>query len=581
MHDSAASTTAASSPGLLPHLRSRVVLTFTAFVLATCCIFAFVLFSRALDERHAILHRATGAASNLSFGFDQEVSAVNYLLKGLSQSPALLSGDNRAFYDQLKATPIPEDSWLVLNDMERQVINTLRPLGSTLPRHTEFANYQEQIARIRDRRWAVSGRMFGLVKGTVVVALSLRLDDPNGRMRGFLTTVLSDKRVARILSDQEVPYGWTKGVYDRKLLPIAMEQDGRTASDIPIPTALANHLANAGPDSTIEGMTEAVDQHGLPVLIAFRRSGATNWTTTVVMPLAAINAPIRSMLWQMAGPFAFLLYAGSLTALFTARQVERPIHDLSKLADHATSRVSELSEQLLALQEEERQRIARELHDSTAQHLVAANLSLAGLEGAVPQTPASRKAFGDIEEQLDEALRELRIFTYLLHPPNLAKDGLQATLRDFAEGFAGRTGLVARIRIPEEVDEIPPDLQRTILRVVQEALTNVHRHANASQVSVDARIASGRLMVRIHDNGRGMKHPGRSDGPVRLGVGIVGMRARLEQFGGNLRIRTGPGGTSIMAVLPVSIAGRALFKARHLLNPLLVRPGVDEGRRAS
>jgi signal transduction histidine kinase len=131
------------------------------------------------------------------------------------------------------------------------------------------------------------------------------------------------------------------------------------------------------------------------------------------------------------------------------------------------------------------------------------------------------------------------------------------------------------------VDEIPPDLQRTILRVVQEALTNVHRHANASQVSVDARIASGRLMVRIHDNGRGMKHPGRSDGPVRLGVGIVGMRARLEQFGGNLRIRTGLSGTSIMAVLPVSIAGRALFKARRLLNPLLVRPGVDEGRRAS
>ena len=79
--------------------------------------------------------KALEAAKALSFGFDQEVAAVNYLLKGLSKSPALLSGDTKAFYDQLKATPVPEGSWLVLNDLERQVANTLRPFGSPLPRH--------------------------------------------------------------------------------------------------------------------------------------------------------------------------------------------------------------------------------------------------------------------------------------------------------------------------------------------------------------------------------------------------------------------------------------------------------------
>jgi signal transduction histidine kinase len=558
-----------------------MALTFSAVVLAACCILAVVMISRAVNERHAILHRASAAASTLSFSFDQEVSAVNYLLKGLSQSPALLSGDTKAFYDQLKATPVPEGSWLVLNDMERQVVNTLRPLGTPLPRHAEFVNFQEQIDRIRDRRWSISGRMLGLVRGATVVALSLRLDDLDGRMRGYLTTVLSDERLKAILGGQEMPTGWTKGVYDRKLLPIVIERDGRTIAENPAPAALARRLAEVGPDSTIEGTLEAVDEQGVPVLVAFRRSGATNWTTAVMVPLAAVNAPIRSVLWQMGGPAVLLLLAGGIGAVFTARKVERPLHALSDLATHATKQVNELSEQLLALQEEERQRIARELHDSTAQHLVAANLGLAGLEGAVEATAASRKAFAEIEGQLGEALRELRIFTYLLHPPNLAQDGLQATLREFSEGFAGRTGLVARIRIPEELDGIPPELQRTILRVVQEALTNVHRHAGASHVSVDARIASGRLVVRIRDNGRGMAGTAQPDGPLRLGVGIAGMRARLEQFGGNLRIKTGLGGTSIIAVLPVSVAGRALTQARRLLDPLLPGPDRTDGRSLS
>jgi signal transduction histidine kinase len=269
----------------------------------------------------------------------------------------------------------------------------------------------------------------------------------------------------------------------------------------------------------------------------------------------------------MAGPAALLLLAGGLAAWFTARQVEQPLQVLSDQVIGATRQVSELSGQLLALQEEERQRIARELHDSTAQHLVAANLGLANLERVVSQIPAGRRAVAEIDGLLTEALRELRIFTYLLHPPNLAKDGLQATLRDFAEGFAGRTGLVARIRIPEEVDNLPPEFQRAILRVVQEALTNVHRHADASHVSVNTRIRYGRLVVRIRDNGHGLGGLHRLDNSVRLGVGVTGMRARLEQFGGRLRIRTGQGGTCVVAMVPLPGVGRTSPRARRLRMP--------------
>ena len=161
------------------------------------------------------------------------MAAVNYLLKGLSKSPALLSGDTKAFYDQLKATPVPEGSWLVLNDLERQVANTLRPFGSPLPRHVDFPNYQEQLDRIRDRRWAVSGRMLAPLKGSIIVALSLRLDGPDGRMNGHLTIILAEARLGAILDDQTLPAGWMKGLHDRKLQPIMADRDGHKGSDLP------------------------------------------------------------------------------------------------------------------------------------------------------------------------------------------------------------------------------------------------------------------------------------------------------------------------------------------------------------
>jgi two-component system, NarL family, sensor kinase len=551
MSDVGAQEIALPPRGFPPQLRRRVALIFMAVVLGTCVVAAALVFSHALNDRQVIRDRASSTAVALSFGFDQEVAAVNYLLKGLSKSPALLSGDVKGFYEQMKATPVPEGSWLILQDLEGQVANTLRPFGDpTLPKHTAFPNYQEQIARIRDRGWSVSGRQFGVVKRAVLIALSLRIDGPDGQMQNWITTILSDARLDAILGDQTVPAEWTKAVYDRSFQPIVTERSGQKAFEIPAPPSLRSHLADVDPNSTVDGVIEDVDEHGMPVLVAYRRSGATNWTTTVAVPLSLVNAPITGVLWQMAGPTAFLLLVGGLAALFTARQVERPLRTLSHLVTEAQSEVAQLSAQLLALQEEERQRIARELHDSTAQHLVATNLGLMRLAGEIRQSPcAAVKTCGEIGDLLDRALLELRVFTYLLHPPNLADEGLQATLREFIDGFAGRTGLQARVRISDAVDEAPPDIQRSILRVVQEALANVHRHAGAARVHVGAKVVEGCLVVRVRDDGRGMTVAG-AGGHFRMGVGIPGMHARLRQFGGDLKIRTGSKGTSLLAYVP-------------------------------
>ncbi|MBB3021528.1 signal transduction histidine kinase [Microvirga lupini] len=578
MSDGTVPMIARALPGLPSRLRGRLAMTFAAVILITCAVAAALLLSKAWRERELIRERTLGTAMALSFGFDQEVAAGNALLKGLSSSPALKAGDARGFYDQLKATPIPDGSWLILQDLDGQVANTLRPYGAPLPRHRDFPTYPEALNRVRERGWTVSGRMASLVKpGSTIIALSLRIDHDDGTMKGFITTILAQDRLGTILRGQDVPEAWTLGLYDRKLQPIVTARGAETSSRLPMPEALATRLGAVTRSENVGGLIEAVDEQKTPVLVAYRSSGATNWTTVVTVPLSLVDAPVAGALRQMAGMAGILLAASGIAALFTARQVERPLRALADQITGAEKQVSELSSQLLALQEDERQRIARELHDSTAQHLVAANLGLAGLEAEVRHSATGRKILAEIENLQAEALRELRIFTYLLHPPNLANDGLQTTLRDFAEGFAGRTGLLARIRVPEEVDDLPSELQRTILRVVQEALTNVHRHAGASRVSVDARIRSGRLVVRIRDNGHGMANSNRPDGPIRLGVGIAGMRARLEQFGGDLRIKTGPGGTSVVAIVPISLTGRALTQARRMLDPWLPVPERTDG----
>lgn len=220
----------------------------------------------------------------------------------------------------------------------------------------------------------------------------------------------------------------------------------------------------------------------------------------------------------------------------------------------ARAEVGELSERVLGLQEDERRRIASELHDSTAQHLVAVGLSLMQVE-ALGLPPAGVRILGEIDRSLDEALKELRIFTYLLHPPGLDADGLAATVRTFAEGFAGRSGLHVALRIDGNADRLSADLGHALFRIVQEGLANVHRHAKASRVAIDLRLTPAEAILCIADDGRGMRAR-RSEATARkasLGVGIPGMRIRLSQFGGTLKIRSSRRGTVVRAAAPWAV----------------------------
>jgi len=146
-----------------------------------------------------------------------------------------------------------------------------------------------------------------------------------------------------------------------------------------------------------------------------------------------------------------------------------------------------------------------------------------------------------------EALKELRTFCYLMHPLGLDTDGLCSTLRRYIDGYANRSMLSAKLRSNPNVDTLPLHMQRSLFRIVQEALANVYRHACASHVSVDLRWIADRVHVVVTDNGRGAD--GNQEEPsFRPGVGIYGIRARARQLGGDLKIRTGSHGTRIHVV---------------------------------
>ena len=206
------------------------------------------------------------------------------------------------------------------------------------------------------------------------------------------------------------------------------------------------------------------------------------------------------------------------------------------------------SEELLTARDEERQRIAVELHDSTSQNLVAAGFGLARLRRAVSLGDLTA-IIDTVETSLNEALKETRTLSYLIEPRDLGPDGLSASVRQFVEGFARRTGLEVALEADRVVDCIPPPLRHAALRIIQEALLNAHRHAQARCVSVELGVVNGRLTVSVADDGRGMRS-GQGD-PV-LGVGIPGMQARVRQFSGHLTISSDESGTSIMATLPLA-----------------------------
>jgi len=213
------------------------------------------------------------------------------------------------------------------------------------------------------------------------------------------------------------------------------------------------------------------------------------------------------------------------------------------------ARAERLSERLVTIQEEERQKIAQELHDSTVQHLVAASLTLMSLR---PKAAVEKqKTWDDLDASLGEAMKELRTFSYLMHPPTLRKRGLSAALTQYIDGLANRSGLRLRLRMNRCVDSLSFRIQRQVFRIVQEALANVYRHAPASRATVHLQCIGDHLHVVVGDDGGARGKTGRPRKVLQPhGVGIAAMTARARSLGGTLGVRRRASGMTVHAVIP-------------------------------
>ena len=213
-----------------------------------------------------------------------------------------------------------------------------------------------------------------------------------------------------------------------------------------------------------------------------------------------------------------------------------------------------LSGQLLHLQDQERRRIARELHDSAGQILAALgmNLSLVGSENG-NIAPRAAKAIQESVGLVQELSRELRTISHLLHPPLLDEVGLASGLRSYLEGFTERSKIRVDLELPEDLGRLQQDLETAIFRIVQECLTNIHRHSESPVARIRISRSDSQVSLEVEDRGKGIPSEKREalDSGGTPGVGIRGMRERLRQLGGTLEINSSGRGTVVVARLPV------------------------------
>jgi signal transduction histidine kinase len=214
----------------------------------------------------------------------------------------------------------------------------------------------------------------------------------------------------------------------------------------------------------------------------------------------------------------------------------------------------------VVVQDEERRRLGRELHDSLAQSVMAVNLDLAQVTRSPgPLDKSARHALSEARKVLREMSREIRTLSYLLHPPVLDELGLASAVKEYAHGFSERSGIALEIEIQADFPRLPQEAETAFFRIVQESLANIQKHSGNSTGGIRLWNGQGQVQLEIRDRGPGMAAKPGSDGRVpkapRLGVGILGMRERMAQLGGTLEVQSYASGTAVHVTIPLALEG--------------------------
>lgn len=233
--------------------------------------------------------------------------------------------------------------------------------------------------------------------------------------------------------------------------------------------------------------------------------------------------------------------------------LERRVSERTRELENASDKLRDLSGRLLQTQDEERRRIARELHDGVGQLLVALKMNSSSVTKETKLTAAARQSLDENATLIEQALQEIRTISHLLHPPLLDEVGLESALRWYTDGFAERSKISVHLQLAPDFSEgLPRDLALALFRIVQECLTNIHRHSESPSAFVTLARSLREITLEVKDKGKGISPEIQSkiSSGQSAGVGFRGMRERIHQFGGRLQVCCDEDSTRIVAILP-------------------------------
>jgi signal transduction histidine kinase len=240
-------------------------------------------------------------------------------------------------------------------------------------------------------------------------------------------------------------------------------------------------------------------------------------------------------------------------------ELEERVRQRTVQLDIANQGLRELTARLMQLQDDERRRIARELHDSVGQTLAALSMNLTAIEGDIKRLNQTAKTLADSSALVQEMNKEVRTISHLLHPPLLDEAGLVSALRWYTDGFTQRSQIAVELEIAEDFGRLSRELETGLFRTVQECLTNIHRHSGSPTARICLTRFDHEVRLQIKDQGVGISGEKLEQmaSSATPGVGIRGMRERLRQLGGSLEIDCDRGGTVVEARLPLAIPEHA------------------------
>ncbi|MFZ1009069.1 MAG: DUF4118 domain-containing protein [Candidatus Sulfotelmatobacter sp.] len=275
----------------------------------------------------------------------------------------------------------------------------------------------------------------------------------------------------------------------------------------------------------------------------------------------------------ISGMVAFLVFSGLIIALGEANrrslskskwaeeqlrqahdELEQKVQERTEELNTANENLRELSGRLQQLRDDERRRIARELHDSVGQLLAALGMNMAIVQRQADKLDAvGARAISENAAMLEQISSEIRTISHLLHPPLLDAAGLASALRWYVDGFSERSKIQVDLQLPNEFRRMSDELEIAIFRMVQECLTNIHRHSGGASAVIRAHEENDQIFIEVEDTGKGIPIEKQIEfsSAGRTGVGFRGMRERLRQLGGTLEIRSGGAGTMVTARVPL------------------------------